>query len=141
MTAAIAEAPRILAPGPLRRLRIAAAGVGAALLGATPHVLHHAGPLAGAALFAGVGGTLLFGALGLHCRNPAAAEDAATHRVVAAPGGRARAVPALFALSSFVVAPALTGAKDDNGQPSPATSPQPSDGEHDVHHPSPGSTE
>ena len=49
---------------------MAAASVGAALLGAAPHVLHHAGPLAGAALFAGVGGTLLFGALGLAAATP-----------------------------------------------------------------------
>ena len=37
----------------------------AAVLGIAPHVLHHAGPLAGAALLAGTGGSLLFGAIGL----------------------------------------------------------------------------
>ena len=36
--------------------RAAVAAVGAAALGAAPHVLHHAGPLAGAALFAGAAG-------------------------------------------------------------------------------------
>lgn len=36
----------------------AAAGV---VAGIAPHVLHHAGPIAGAALLAGAGGTLLFG--------------------------------------------------------------------------------
>ena len=46
--------------------------IGAALLaawgvvvGAAPHVLHHVGPLAGAALLAGTGGKLLFAAAGL----------------------------------------------------------------------------
>jgi hypothetical protein len=37
----------------------------AAVLGILPHVLHHVGPFAGAALVAGTGGTLLFGAIGL----------------------------------------------------------------------------
>ncbi|MDQ6803849.1 MAG: hypothetical protein M3065_02525, partial [Actinomycetota bacterium] len=36
---------------------------GAAVLGLAPHVLHHVGLFAGA-LFAGVGGSLIFGALG-----------------------------------------------------------------------------
>jgi len=59
MAAATAEAAHVTSPGRVRRMRMAAASVGAALLGAAPHVLHHAGPLAGAALFAGLGGTLL----------------------------------------------------------------------------------
>ena len=36
----------------------------AAVLGLAPHVLHHAGLLAGSALIAGTGGALLFGAVG-----------------------------------------------------------------------------
>ena len=54
------------------RVRLARTRLGAAVLagfgvvvGAAPHVLHHAGPLAGAALLAAASGTLLFGALGL----------------------------------------------------------------------------
>jgi len=62
--------------------------------------------LTGAALFAGIAGTLLFGALGLLAANPGAREDAATHRFVAT-GCRARAVHSAVR----------------------------SDGEHDVHHP------
>lgn len=37
----------------------------AAVLGVLPHVLHHAGPLAREALFAGAAGALLFGFIGL----------------------------------------------------------------------------
>ena len=62
-----ASAARHLPAAPrhgLERVRATFAAVGAAVLGAAPHVLHHAGPLAGAALLAGVGGKLLFGALG-----------------------------------------------------------------------------
>lgn len=70
MTAATADVTPVLAPGLVRQLGMAAASVGAALVGVTPHVLHHAGPLAGAALFAGLSGTLLFGALGLMAATP-----------------------------------------------------------------------
>jgi hypothetical protein len=35
------------------------------VIGVAPHVLHHAGLFAGAALLAGAGGKALFGALGL----------------------------------------------------------------------------
>jgi hypothetical protein len=48
----------------LERMRAAVAAVGATLLGAAPHVLHHVGPVAGAAVLAGASGKLLFGALG-----------------------------------------------------------------------------
>lgn len=37
----------------------------AVVTGVAPHVLHHAGPLAGAALLAGFGGKAIFFALGL----------------------------------------------------------------------------
>ena len=120
---------------------MAAASVGAALLGAAAHVLHHAGPLAGAALFAGVGGTLLFGALGLAAATPLLLRMRRRSGSWRRPAAALALFTALFALSSFVVAPALTGAEEDNDRPSPATAPQPSDGEHGVHHPSAGSTE
>ena len=38
--------------------------MGAVVLDAPPHVLHHVGPLAGAALLVGATGKVLFGALG-----------------------------------------------------------------------------
>ena len=41
-----------------------ASGAVAAISGIAPHVLHHVGPLAGAALLAGAGGTVLFGVAG-----------------------------------------------------------------------------
>lgn len=55
-------------PAPRTRLRAMrdslSAGVGVAL-GIAPHVLHHIGLIAGAALVTGAGGNLLFFALGL----------------------------------------------------------------------------
>lgn len=41
-----------------------------AIAGALPHVLHHAGPLAGAALVTGAGGTLLFAGVGFAATMP-----------------------------------------------------------------------
>lgn len=47
-----------------RTVRGALESAGAGLLGAAPHVLHHVGPLAGAALLAGATGKILFAVLG-----------------------------------------------------------------------------
>ena len=46
------------------RLYGAPSGGMGAVAGITPHVLHHVGPIAGAALLTGTGGSILFGALG-----------------------------------------------------------------------------
>ena len=53
--------PRRGAAGRLWSALLAAWGV---FIGLLPHVLHHVGPLAGAALLAGAGGTVLFAAIG-----------------------------------------------------------------------------
>ena len=122
-------------PAPARRLilrvRVAVSAAVAALLGLLPHVLHHVGPLAGAALFAGVGGSLLFGAIGLVAAIPFLLR---VHRRC----GNWR-VPALllatftliFSISTFVVGPAISGADGDD--PPAATSPQQPAG-HEAHH-------
>jgi hypothetical protein len=61
--------PLVAVPQPRRRLSAAAARIWSGVLavwgvvtGLAPHVLHHVGPLAGAALLAGAGGKLLFAA-------------------------------------------------------------------------------
>ena len=117
------------------RLRVWLSASIAAVLGLLPHVLHHAGPLAGAALLGGIGGSLLFGALGLmlsipfllrvhrHCGNwrvPAALF--ATFAVV-------------FSISTFVIGPAISGGEDSAParQAVPAATPAPSDS-HAAHH-------
>ena len=132
MAAATAEVADVTSPGPVRRVRMAAASVGAALLGATPHVLHHAGPLAGAALFAGIGGTLLFGAIGLAAATPILLKLRRRTGSWRAPAGALVLFTTLFALSSFVVAPALTGTDDDKRERPPVTS---NDDDHGAHHP------
>lgn len=105
------------------------------MLGAAPHVLHHVGPLAGAALFAGLGGTLLFGVLGLVAATPLLLKMRRRSGSWRKPAGVLALFTMLFALSSFVVAPALTGAEDDTDSRPPATAPQRSDDDHKGHHP------
>jgi hypothetical protein len=91
------------------RAWVTLSALAAAFLGLLPHLLHHAGPLAGAARLAGVGGSLLFGALGLVASVPFLLR---LHR--RSGGWRLpAAVLALFAvafsLSAFVIGPAING--------------------------------
>lgn len=91
----------------------------AAVLGILPHVLHHAGPLAGAALVAGTGGTLLFGAIGLVAAIPFLLR---VHRRCGnwrIPAGLLALFAAVFSISAFVIGPAITGS--DNAKSSPTT--------------------
>lgn len=82
------------------------AGV-AGIRGAVPHVLHHAGPFAGAALLGGATGTALFGLLGFAATLPPLLR--ARRRTV---HGACRALLAMFAaafaFSTLVLGPALT---------------------------------
>ena len=60
MNAALAER----SPSILGRAWSAVLATWGAFIGVLPHVLHHIGPLAGAALLAGAGGAALFAAIG-----------------------------------------------------------------------------
>lgn len=90
----------------------------AALTGLLPHVLHHAGPLAGAALFAGVGGSLLFFAVGLVAAIPFLRR---LHRRFAswrAPAIAVGVFAVVFSFSTFVIGPKISGA-GDGSRPTP----------------------
>ena len=122
--------------GGWRRLRAAVAGVGAAVLGAAPHVLHHVGPLAGAALLAGVTGRLLFGALGLLLAIPMLRRLRRRTGSWRAPGGALALMAVVFAFSSFFVGPAVTGG-DEPAAPAknpPSAPAGVSPDEHETHH-------
>lgn len=91
----------------------------AAVLGILPHVLHHAGPLAGAAVFAGTGGSLLFGLIGLLAAIPFLLR---VHRRCGnwrVPAGLLALFAAVFSISTFVIGPAITGG--DTGKSKPTT--------------------
>jgi len=114
-----------------QRLRISLAGVGAGVLGAAPHVLHHVGPLAGAALLAGAAGTALFGVLGLLAAVPLLRRMHRRSGSWRLPGAAAALMAGAFALSSVVVGPAISG-EDDGDGPQGASPTTPAD--HREHH-------
>lgn len=122
------------APQTLRqRLTALVSSAVAAVLGIAPHVLHHAGPLAGAALLAGTAGALLFGAIGLVAAIPYLLR---VHRRCGnwrVPGGLLVLFAIVFSISAFVIGPAINGgtSKSNDNQTAPGV---PATGGHDAHH-------
>lgn len=88
-----------------------------AFIGLAPHVLHHIGPLAGAALLAGAGGTLLFAAIGFVAAIPFLLRLYRRFRTWRAPAIALAVFAAMFSLSSFVIGPAITGGDDPAPKP------------------------
>jgi len=104
------------------RARLASSRLGAALLaawgvlvGVAPHVLHHIGPLAGAALLAGAGGKLLFGALGLVLSVPFLLRLYRRFHSLLAPALATAAFAAVFAVSTLVISPLITAGSESGG--------------------------
>lgn len=98
-----------------------------AFIGLLPHVLHHVGPLAGAALLAGATGRILFAAIGFVAAIPFLRRLHRRFETWRAPAIALAVFAAMFSLSSFVVGPAI--ARDD----APAK-PGVEEGGHDQHH-------
>lgn len=84
-------------------------GVWGAFVGVLPHVLHHVGPLAGAALLAGATGRVLFAALGFVAAVPFLLRLRRRFDSWRAPAIALATFAAMFSLSSFVIGPAITG--------------------------------
>ena len=97
--------------------------------GIAPHVLHHVGPIAGAALLTGTGGSVLFGALGLAISVPFLLRLRRRFGTWRAPMVALAAFAAAFTLSTLVIGPAIRGDGD-----APATPlERPADGAPDEH--------
>ena len=77
--------------------------------GLLPHVLHHVGPLAGAALLAGAGGQALFAAIGFVAAVPFLLRLHRRFGNWRAPAIALAAFAAMFAFSSLVIGPAISG--------------------------------
>ncbi len=108
----------------------------AAGLGVLPHILHHVGPLAGAALLAGTAGTLLFGAIGLIAAIPFLLR---VHRRCGnwrVPAALLATFAVTFTLSALVIGPAISGSGAGNGKPTTTqTTPgAPTGDSHAAHH-------
>ena len=106
---------------PLRkRLLVAVSSLTAAVLGVAPHVLHHAGPLAGAAVLGGAAGSALFGVLGFALAAPLLLRLRRRTGSWRAPAGLLALFLVVFAFSTFVVGPALSDESDDGSGQTPA---------------------
>ena len=101
-------------------------------IGVLPHVLHHVGPLAGAALLAGAGGTALFAAIGIVTAIPFLIRLQRKFRSWRAPAIALAVFIVAFSFSSFVIGPALSGGSE-NSSPSQPGVEQPS-GHYSHHH-------
>lgn len=108
----------------------AASAVIGAVMGLLPHVLHHIGLLAGAALMTGVGGNLLFGTLGLLLSIPMLRRLYRHFGTWRAPAIALLLFATMFAVSAFVIGPAISG--DSRQSDVPSRTPDPS--EHQGHH-------
>ena len=83
-----------------------------AFIGLLPHVLHHVGPLAGAALLAGSGGTALFAAIGFVAAIPFLLRLYRRFDTWRAPAIALAVFAVMFALSSFLIGPAISGGEE-----------------------------
>ncbi len=106
-----------------------------ALLGLVPHVLHHVGIIAGAALVTGVGGNLLFGVLGLVLSVPLLRRLYRRFHTWKAPVIALAIFALMYALSAFVIGPAISGdtptpSTSSTFSPSPSSSPSVDHGAH-----------
>ncbi len=106
----------------------------AAVLGVLPHVLHHAGPLAGAALLAGTGGTLLFGVIGLVAAIPFLVRLHRRRGNWRVPAALLTLFAIIFSISTFVVAPVITGGEKSGSVTNRTGTGTPSMTEHEAHH-------
>ena len=113
-----------------RRVRHALRASGSAVIGAVsgvaPHVLHHIGPLAGAAIVSGAVGTAVFGVAGLLLSAPLLWRLHRRSGGWRLPTAALALFTAMFALSTLVIGPAISG---DDGLPEPADTV-----DHDIHH-------
>lgn len=135
-----AEAPAGKGSG-ARSLRERAAAIVssavAGILGVLPHVLHHVGLLAGAALLAGTAGTLLFGAIGLVAAVPFLLRVRRRCGNWRVPAALMATFAVMFSISAFVIGPAISGDGDSPTKPVPSeqTAPgAPAKSGHEAHH-------
>jgi hypothetical protein len=95
--------------GTAGRVRSGLVALWGGLVGLAPHVLHHVGPLAGAALLVGTTGQIVFATIGFVVAIPFLLRLQRRFRTWRAPAIALAVFAAAFSLSSFVIGPALSG--------------------------------
>lgn len=118
-------------PGRLGAVRDALGATVGAVLGAAPHVLHHIAPIVGSALISGVGGNLLFYALGLLLSVPMLRRIHRRFGSWVAPAVALAVFTSLFLFSALVVGPAISS--DPARGPAPGPTGVPAE-QHSTHH-------
>jgi hypothetical protein len=88
-----------------------------AFTGLLPHILHHIGPLAGAALLAGTTGRALFAAIGFVAAIPFLLRLRRRFGGWRAPGIALAVFATMFAISSYVIGPAISGSGEAKAPP------------------------
>ncbi len=113
--------------GLLARLSAAFSASVGAVAGIAPHVLHHIGPIAGAALLTGAGGTALFAVIGFVLTIPMLLRLHRRFGSWLAPGIALAIFAVMFTVSTLWIGPAIRGdnGSDNSGQPA----------DHSSHHP------
>lgn len=101
------------------RVRHGVTAVWGGVVGLTPHVLHHVGPLAGAAVLAGTGGRMLFFLIGLAAATPMLIRLYRRFRTWAAPAIAVAIFALTYTVSSLYLGPLLT--RDAPGPTAPAS--------------------
>lgn len=96
--------------GWMARIYGALSGALGTIAGITPHVLHHVGPIAGAALLTGAGGTVLFGAIGFVLTVPLLLRLKRRFGTWLAPSIALAIFASMFTISTLWVGPAVRDA-------------------------------
>jgi hypothetical protein len=119
------------AGGPLATIWSGLTAVIATVMGLAPHVLHHIGLFAGAAFVVGVGGNLVFAAVGLLLSIPLLRRLYRRFGTWKAPTLAVAVFAVVFSISAFVIGPAISSPETvDAPQPAGTSTPD----EHSVHH-------
>lgn len=93
------------------------------IAGITPHVLHHVGPIAGAALLTGTGGSVLFGAIGFVLTIPLLIQIKRRFRTLLAPAIALVVFATMFTISTLWIGPAVRDAISSGSESAPASDP------------------
>lgn len=117
MTVTLAEAP----PSRIGVVRHAISGVWGVVSGIAPHVLHHVGPLAGAAIFAGAQGQILFFFVGLAVAMPVLLRLYRRFGTWLAPAIAVGIFAVTYTISSLFIGPLITGTESTTSESPPVT--------------------
>ena len=95
------------------RLWSVALAMWGAITGVAPHVLHHVGPLAGAAILAGAGGRVVFALIAMAASIPLLLRIYRRYGTLWAPTIAVAVMAVMFSVSSFILGPAISGDSSD----------------------------